>query len=156
MELRKPYPSSLLGRAQRWNRLVMHPLMHMLWIKVWERHLRSEEFQPNTRPPAQRSSARKISPHNFWLQKPVGIESVEETSGAPSSFFYRAHSWTHLLRLPPSELQHQGSSLKSTSGIQQETEVSGIKVSRGHCPFSIPSPQRASKLVPYLRLHQPG
>ena len=35
--------------------------------------------------PAQDSSARKISPHNFWLQKPVGIESVEEPSGAPNS-----------------------------------------------------------------------
>ena len=35
--------------------------------------------------PAQGSSARKISPHNFWLQKPLGIESVEETTGVPSS-----------------------------------------------------------------------
>ena len=24
--------------------------------------------------------------HSFWLQKPAGIESVGETSGAPSSF----------------------------------------------------------------------
>ena len=36
-------------------------------------------------PPAQSSAARKISPNNFWLQKLVGIELVEETSGAPSS-----------------------------------------------------------------------
>ena len=34
----------------------------------------------------QGSSARKISPHNFWLQKPVGNELVEETSGVPSNF----------------------------------------------------------------------
>ena len=42
--------------------------------------------RPTPGPPAQDSRARKISPHNFWLQKPVGIESVEETAGAPSSF----------------------------------------------------------------------
>ena len=35
--------------------------------------------------PAQGSSARKISPHNFWLQKSVRIESVEENSGVSSS-----------------------------------------------------------------------
>ena len=29
-------------------------------------------------PPAQGSSARKISLHNFWLQKPVRIEAVED------------------------------------------------------------------------------
>ena len=36
-----------------------------------------------------------------------------------------------LLRLTPSELQHQGSSLKVTSGAQGEIEVSGIKVGAG-------------------------
>ena len=34
---------------------------------------------------AQGSSSRKISSHNFWLHKPVGIELVEETAGAPSN-----------------------------------------------------------------------
>ena len=42
----------------------------------------------------------------------------------------------------PSELQHRSSSLKSSHGIWGETEVSGIKASRGHCPFSKPSPHR--------------
>ena len=57
-----------------------------VWIKIWEGYLRSEESQPHTRPaPAQGSSARKVNPHNFWLQKPLGVESVEKTSGAPSS-----------------------------------------------------------------------
>ena len=36
--------------------------------------------------PAQGSSARKISSHNFWLEKAVGIELVKEASGAPNSF----------------------------------------------------------------------
>ena len=34
--------------------------------------------------PIQGSSVRRTSPHNFWLQKPAGIESVEENSGVPT------------------------------------------------------------------------
>ena len=44
-----------------------------------EGYLRSEESQTHTRPPSPGSSARKISPHIFWLQTPAGIESMEET-----------------------------------------------------------------------------
>ena len=55
------------------------------WIKIREGYLGSGESQTHTRPPTQDSSARKINPHNFWLQKPVGIELVEETSGATRS-----------------------------------------------------------------------
>ena len=43
--------------------------------------------------------------------------------------------------------------MKGTSGTHRETEASGIKVCRGHCPFSKPSTHKARKLVPYLRLH---
>ena len=43
---------------------------------------------PTQGPTVQSSSARKISPHNFWLQKPVGIDLVEENSGASSSSSY--------------------------------------------------------------------
>ena len=92
------------------------------WIKIREGYLQSKESQTHTRPPGQDSSARKISLYNFWLQKPEGIESVEEAAGAPSSSSERTHTWTHLLRFAPSELQHQGGSLKGTSGIQGETE----------------------------------
>ena len=44
--------------------------------------------------------------------------------------------------------------MKSTSGIQGETEVSGIKPSRVHCPFLNPllRDHRVGRLVPYLRL----
>ena len=55
------------------------------WIKIQEEYLRSKESQTHTRPPSQGSGDRQISPHNFWLQNPLGIESVEETSGAPRS-----------------------------------------------------------------------
>ena len=66
----------------------------------------------------------------------------------------KTHTQTYLLRLAPSKPQHWGSSLKVISSIQGETEVCGIKASRGHYPFSKPSPYRAGRLVPYLRLHQ--
>ena len=126
------------------------------WIKLWEGYLGREESQTHTRPPAQDSSARKISPHNFWLQKPAGIELVEEDSAVLSSSSWGTHTRTHLLRLMPSEIQHWGGSLKGTSGTQGETEVSGIWASRGYCLFAEPSNHRANSLVPYLSLHQPG
>ena len=82
MELKKPHPYSL-EEGHRCRIDGSHT--HVWWIKVEEGYLRSKAFQPHTRPSAQGSSAKKISPHNFWLQKPVGIESVEETSRALSS-----------------------------------------------------------------------
>ena len=86
---------------------------------------RSPSLTPG--PPAQGSSARKTSPHNFWLQKPAGIETVEESAGAPRSPSQRTH--TH--RLTYSDSLSLGSgivgrSLKGTSSIQGKTEVSGI------------------------------
>ena len=41
--------------------------------------------RPTPGPLAKGFSVRKISPHDFWLQKPARIELVEETVGAPSS-----------------------------------------------------------------------
>ena len=72
---------------------------------------------PQEAPPAQSSNARMLSSHNCWLQKPVGIESVEEAAGALSSSCWGTHIQTHLLRLTTSELQHRGGSLKGTSDI---------------------------------------
>ena len=81
------------------------------------------------------------------------IELVEENARALNCSVERTHTWIHLLKVTPSKLQYWGSSLKGTSDIQGETEVSGIKESKGHCPFAKLSPHRADKLVPYLRLH---
>ena len=42
----------------------------LTWIKIQKGYLGSEESQPYTRPPSPGflpGSARKISPHNFWL-----------------------------------------------------------------------------------------
>ena len=82
MELKKPHPSRLVGGVEMqmdWSQT------HVWWIKIQEGWLGNEESQPHTRPPVQGSSARKIRSHTFWLQKPAAIESMEETSGVPSS-----------------------------------------------------------------------
>ena len=59
---------------------------HVWWIKTWEGYLGSEGSHPHTRrPPTEGPSARKVSPQNFCLKKPAGIEPMEEISGAPNS-----------------------------------------------------------------------
>ena len=76
---------------------------------------------------------------------------------------------TNILRLTPSELQHWGSSLKGTSGIQGGTEVSDIKAEAGGqlfprqkdgqkllSLFQTLSPQSHSTGAPYMNLHQSG
>ena len=92
--------------------------------------------------PAQGSSVRKISPHNFWLQKPLRVVSGRNF-WSPTQFLL-THTQTHLLRPTPSELQHWGSSLKGTSGTHRET---GSVWHQGthHCPSSKPSPHTAGK-----------
>ena len=48
MELKKPHPSRLVGEAEAWNGLALHP--HLV-DKIWEGCLGSEESQPHTRAP---------------------------------------------------------------------------------------------------------
>ena len=112
-ELEKPHPSRLVVGVQTQNGLAPHPLEYKFERDIMG--VRSPRPAPG--PPAQDSSARKISPHNFWLQKPVGIESVEKAAGAISSSSWGTHTWTHLLRLAPSELQHWGDSFNGTSSV---------------------------------------
>ena len=80
--------------------------------------VRSEESQPHTSPPAQGSSARKISPHIFWLQHHQRLSQWKK--------LLEPHKQTYLDSLPL-ELQDQSSSLRGTGGIQGGTEASGIK-----------------------------
>ena len=125
--------------------------IHVWWIKISEEYLGSEESQSHTRPLslgfqcqedkspqflAAKNSRDWVSRRNFWSPKQ----------------FLLTHTWTHLLRCTPSELQHQGGRLKGTSGILGETEVSGIKVSRGHCPFSNPSPYSPTNLASWCHI----
>ena len=63
-ELDKPHPSRLLGGAEMWSQLVPHAHVDKNSGGIsWERGA-----------PAQGSSARKISLHDFRLQKPAGTE----------------------------------------------------------------------------------
>ena len=110
---------------------------------------------PTPAPTTTQGSSAHTSPHKspqLLAQKLVGIESVEETAGAPSSSFKRTHTWTYLLRLFPSGIQRWGSSLEGTIGVLGETEVSGIGGTKGHCPFSGPSPHRATELAGWCHI----
>ena len=65
-----------------WNRLVSHP--HVVDKNLgglsWEQGVPATYQVPT---PGFRD--KKISPHNFWLQKSAGIESVKENAEAPNS-----------------------------------------------------------------------
>ena len=53
--------------------------------KNQERYLRS--MIPVSHQTTQPRVLRKPSPHNFWLQKPVGVGVVEETAGCSAESF---------------------------------------------------------------------
>lgn len=122
-----------------------------MWIKIQRAILGAKGPRPTPRAPAQDSRIRK-NPYNFWLQKPAGIESVEETARAPTSSSWRTHTQTHLLS--PSELQHQGSSLKGTVVYREKLKCLQSRQAEAIVPLLKPPPHGASKLMPYLRLHQ--
>ena len=120
--------------------------------------------------PAGGSSARKINPHNFCLQKNSRDWVSGRNFSRPKQFLFK-NPHMDLLSLTPSELQHWGSCLKGTSSIRGGTEVSGIKArARGKISprqkdgqrpwflfWTVPQQShRASRQVLYLRLHQPG
>ena len=130
--------------------------IHVWWIKIQEGYRGSEESQPHTRPPSPGSQCQEEKSPNFWLQKPAGTEAVDDRNFWSPKQFPLKNPHTDLLRLMPSELQWWGSKWKGIRDVQGGTEVSGIKASRGHGPFSKPSTHTAGKLVPYQRLHQPG
>ena len=82
VELKEPHSPRLVGGVQVQNRLLSHP--HVANKNSgglsWEQGVPAHQaLQPRVPVPG------RYVPNNFWLQKPVGIESVEETAGAPSS-----------------------------------------------------------------------
>ena len=69
--LKKAHPFRLVGGVQTqtgWTHI------HMCWIKIWEGYLGSKGSLPTAGTPAEGSRARKISPHNIWMQNPAEIE----------------------------------------------------------------------------------
>ena len=153
MKLHSP---RLVEGAQTQNGLVPHP--HMMdrnsegISQEWGVPDPYQALQPS-------SSAKKIKSPQPLATKISGDWVGERNWLSPKQFLLLknphmdSHTQTHSLPLISST---GASSLKGTKGIQGENEVSGIKTSRGHYPFSKASPHWASKLVPYLRLHQPG
>ena len=87
-ELKKPHPSGLVGGVQMWNRLASHPCVvdknsgGLSWEQGVPAH---QALQPRVPVPG------RYVPNNFWLQKPVGIESVEEAAGALSNSSWGTH-----------------------------------------------------------------
>ena len=53
----------------------------MWWIKIGIDVSGVKDLSSTPDHPAQGSSARKITPHNFWLQKLVGVGVAEATAG---------------------------------------------------------------------------
>ena len=71
------------------------------WIKIGRDTSETNSASPRPDHPSQGSNIRKVSPHNFWLQTPVGVGVVEETSRFSRDFSYRAHNGHRTLADPP-------------------------------------------------------
>ena len=84
MELKKPHPSIQNGKKDRDTERA-GPTPTCGGQKFRRDISGARSPRPTPGPPAQDSSARKISASNFWLQKPVDIELGEESAGAPHS-----------------------------------------------------------------------
>ena len=80
IDLKKPHPSRLVGGAETQNKLVPH--VHEVDKNLDISGTRSPS--PSSGQSAQGTSVGKMTAPNFWLQKPAGIELVEETPEAPS------------------------------------------------------------------------
>ena len=85
-----------------------------------EGDLRSKGPNPQPGSLAQGSSARKRSPHKFWLEKTADIEAVEDELLESQAVPLREP--THrCIHTHSTELQHWGSRLKGNSGIQERS-----------------------------------
>ena len=104
---------------------------------------------------ANRSYAKQ--PHTIHASPLKAMVTVYQTqSPGYENTTYQAYSqgYGKLLPLVTQHLGEEARLLPFT--LQGETEMSCIKESRGHYPFTKPSPHRAGKLMPYLKLHQSG
>ena len=120
------------------------PHIHMWWNKFCRDILGARNPSPTPGPTAQDSSARKVRPHNFWLQKTPGNWVRGRNCWNPKPILLKnlhmdSPTQTHFLWAPV-----PGGSVKGASGIQGKAEGSGIKVSRGLCPFLNPPPTESA------------
>ena len=135
----KQHPSRLtVGGVQMRNSLLSHSCV----VDKTSGGISREWGVPGL--PTQGSSARNVSPHNFCCTDQQGLSQWNKLLEPQEVPLKKTHTWTDLLRLTPSGLRHRRGGLRGTSGMLGEAEGSGIKVSRGHCPFSRLSTHRAT------------
>ena len=103
--------------------------------------------RPTSGPPSHHFSARKVSSRNDWLRKSVRTESVEETAGAPGS-----SSWE-----PTHGLTYSDSLTLSSSTKVEVWRAPVLCREKLMClALCWALPNRASRLLTFLRLHQSG
>ena len=125
------------------------------WLKIWEGYLRNEESQTHTRPPSPGFQYQEDKYPQLLAAKSSGDWVGGGGCWSPKQF---------LLGNPHTDSPTQTCTLWALGPGWQleghqwytETDGSGIRAIRGHCSSAEPSPQKASRLLPYLRLHQPG
>ena len=94
-------------------------------VKNWAGHLGCKGLPEERGPPGQGSRARKRSPYDFWLEKPVAIVA-ERDRGLLEPQAIPLKRLTD--QLTGSELQHWGSNSKGTKDKLGRTELSGFRV----------------------------
>ena len=75
------------GTESQWWQWNGQSHIHVWWIKIRRDTLGASNPSPRPDHTAQGSSARKITTHNFWLQKPVGVGDGRRNS----QIFRRLH-----------------------------------------------------------------
>ena len=140
-----------------------------VWIKTGRNTSRTSDTSPRPDYLAQGSCTRMISSHNFWLQKPVVVEAVEETAGFKRLLLKGPRQTQDSRRQKPSGIQHQDNRWKVTSGIWgEEEEIKSLARGRvprrqpslrqssesrqRHCPHSEPSLTQSCKAVKWVAL----
>ncbi|KAF6099918.1 hypothetical protein HJG60_011640 [Phyllostomus discolor] len=148
----KPRPPRLVGGVETQNGLLSHP--HVADKNSGGVSQERGAPAPHQDPQRRFQGQEENPPQLLAAKKHQGLSRWKKLL-EPQQFPLK-NPHTELLRLTPSELQRQGRSWKGTSGTLGGCEVCGIEENRGHWPFSQPSPHRAVRLVPHLRLHQTG
>ena len=134
------YKSRKQRKSQtRWTQRGWHQNMLSLRCKVlktWENHKGSKSKAASYIPGRSLPCYGRL--HNWTLHNTYCIRLCYQDTDSKqlhlietSKQFLLKKPHMDLLRLTSSEGQHWGSSLKGTSGIQGETEVSSIKVGAG-------------------------
>ena len=93
--------------------------IHVWWIKIQEGYLGHGEVPaPGQNPQPNVPVLGRLSPHNSGCKTQWGLNWRKKLLESQAVL---KNPHMDLLRLTSSELQHRGSGLKGTSGIQGET-----------------------------------